>query len=115
GSTSLLGGSGSSSINGGSAATVGPLGSLASKDYTVGGNFSIGKSDATGMIALVDINGDGLPDKVFRQNDKLFYRPNLGKNQTFGDKLPITGISHFSFSKTTFNSFGFEANVTPVF
>ncbi|PHN08263.1 SpvB/TcaC N-terminal domain-containing protein [Flavilitoribacter nigricans] len=115
GNTSLLGGSGSSSFSGGSAATVGPLGSLATKDYTVGGNFAIGKSDATGLIALVDINGDGLPDKVFRQNDQLFYRPNLGGQQAFGDKFPIQGIKNFSVSKTNFNSVGFEANVTPVF
>lgn len=116
GSTSLLGGSGSNSINGGSAATVGPLGSLASKDFTVGGNFSIGKSDATGLIALVDINGDALPDKVFRENEKLFYRPNLGASaRAFGEKLPISGLNQFSTSKTTFNSIGFEANVTPVF
>lgn len=115
GDASALGGSGSTSVSGGSAATVGPLGSLATKDYTVGGNFALGKSDATGLIALVDINGDGLPDKVFRQDDRLFYRPNLGPEQAFGDKFPISGINQFSFSKTTFNSVGFEANVTPVF
>ena len=115
GDASALGGSGSTSISGGSAVTVGPLGSLATKDYTVGGTFNIGKSDATGLIALVDINGDGLPDKVFRQNDQLFYRPNLGGQQAFGNKFPISGIKQFSISKTTFNSIGFEANVAPVF
>lgn len=115
GDASLLGGSSSSSINGGSAATVGPLGSLASKDYTVGGSFSLGKSDANGLVALVDINGDGLPDKVFQQNDQLFYRPNLGTERAFGDKFAISGVKEFSVTKTNFSSFGFEANVTPVF
>jgi RHS repeat-associated protein len=115
GDASLLGGSSSNSINGGSAATVGPLGSLASKDYTVGGNFSIGKSDANGLLALVDINGDGLPDKIFQQNNQLFYRPNLGAEQAFGEKYAISGIKEFSVTKTNFSSFGFEANVTPVF
>ncbi|MCB0628125.1 MAG: SpvB/TcaC N-terminal domain-containing protein [Saprospiraceae bacterium] len=115
GDASLLGGSASTSINGGSAATVGPLGSLASKDYTVGGNFSIGKSDANGLIALVDIDGDGLPDKVFQEKDQLYYRSNLGASQSFGDKYAISGIKEFSVSKTNFHSFGFEANVTPVF
>ena len=115
GNTSLLGGSGSTSFSGGSAATVGPLGSLATKDYTVGGNFAIGKSDSDGLIALVDINGDGLPDKVFRQDDRLYFRPNLGQDHAFGDKLAIQGIRDFSISKTSFNSVGFEANVAPVF
>ncbi|MEM1120207.1 MAG: SpvB/TcaC N-terminal domain-containing protein, partial [Bacteroidota bacterium] len=116
--TTVLGGSTSSSFVGGSAATVGPLGPLASKEFTAGGNFAIGKSNAEGLVALVDINGDGLPDKVFKQNGNLFFRPNLkvsnGQN-AFGGKRPIKGIKIFSSMKTNIKSFGFEANVTPVF
>ncbi len=118
GSTSMLGGSKSSSFQAGSAATVGPIGSLASKEWTVGGNFALGNSSAEGLIALVDINGDGLPDKIFRQDDALWYRPNLADsdgNTGFGTRRPIVGIQQFSSIKTSITSIGFEANVTPVF
>ncbi|GJM33039.1 MAG: hypothetical protein DHS20C18_20400 [Saprospiraceae bacterium] len=117
GKTSALGGSSSSSFTGGSAATFGPIGSLVSKEFTVGGNFALGNSSAEGLIAMVDLNGDGLPDKVFREGDALWYRPNLAGNGTFGfgGKHPVLGINRFSSIKTSITSFGFEANITPVF
>ncbi len=118
GKTSALGGSSSNSFVAGSAATVGPIGSLASKEFTVGGNFALGNSSAEGLIAFVDINGDGLPDKVFKEANALWYRRNLAGNNGntgFGPKRPISGIQQFSTIKTSITSFGFEANVTPVF
>lgn len=37
--------------------------------------FSAGSSD--GLLSLTDVNGDSLPDKVFRTGAGVFYRPNL--------------------------------------
>lgn len=72
---------------------------------TVGANFSFSPSQSKGLLALVDINGDGLPDKVFNESNRIYYRPNLGKG-AFGDKLEIHGISTISFTKSQATSYG---------
>ncbi|MCB0639894.1 MAG: hypothetical protein KDC54_24900 [Lewinella sp.] len=113
GETSSLGGSNSSNFSAGAAATVGFNDfNLVSKDKTAGGTYAYGSSNDEGLVALVDINGDGLVDKVFRQDDALWYRPNLLAAGTtgFGQRRPIHGISQFSTAKTTSNSYGFEGN-----
>lgn len=116
GATSLLGGSKSSSSIIGSAATVGPIGPLASKEFTVGGSLLIGNAQTEGLLALVDINGDGLVDKVFRDPDanRLYYRANDGESG-FGDRRPINGIRQFSTTTSKSRIIGVEANVTPFF
>ncbi len=111
---SSLGTSTSGSIQFGTAVTFGPAGSVVTKDFTVGGTIGFGQNEAEGLIALVDINGDVLPDKVFRQDDAIRYRRNLGDG-TFGEVRTIAGISSFSFTKTSENSYGAEANVAPLF
>ena len=114
GETSILGGSSSSNFNVGGAATIGPNDFLLfSKDKTAGGTYAYGNSTDEGLIALVDINSDGLPDKVFRKNEALWYRPNNsvpGGTQSFGEQRPIHGISQFSTASTSSNSFGAEGN-----
>ncbi|MEM6397898.1 MAG: SpvB/TcaC N-terminal domain-containing protein [Bacteroidota bacterium] len=111
---SALGGATSTSVQVGTAVTFGPLGSPATKDYTVGGTVGGGSSTSTGALAFIDINGDGRPDKLIRQDNGLLYRPNLGDG-AFGDIRPINGISDFSRTESSEISFGFEANVAPVF
>ncbi|MFJ7215540.1 SpvB/TcaC N-terminal domain-containing protein [Amycolatopsis sp. NPDC098790] len=68
--------------------------------------FSAGSSE--GLLALTDVNGDSLPDKVFRTGAGVFYRPNLagpGGTPKFGDtpiKLPnLPGISAEETRSTT--------------
>jgi YD repeat-containing protein len=75
-----------------------PLGPVKSGSAGVKVGFSAGVSD--GLLALEDVNGDNLPDKVFRKNGGVFYRPNLavpGGQPKFGDtaiRLPdLPGIS----------------------
>ncbi|MFB7516554.1 SpvB/TcaC N-terminal domain-containing protein [Streptomyces sp. NPDC056144] len=73
---------------------------LTTKEGSVGlkVGFNAGQSD--GLSTLTDVNGDNLPDKVFRKNDGVYYRPNLagpGGAPKFGDtpvRLPnLPGIS----------------------
>ncbi|MEM7571438.1 MAG: SpvB/TcaC N-terminal domain-containing protein [Bacteroidota bacterium] len=111
---SSLGGSRSSSEQIGTAITFGPAGSPATKDFTLGGTIGAGRSSSIGVLALVDINGDALPDKVIRQDNGLVYRANLG-NGDFGPLRPINGINDFSITESSEISGGFEANLTPVF
>lgn len=112
---SIFGGSKSSSKSGGMSMTVGGPGSLYLKTWTVGGNFNFNSSTSDGLTALVDINGDGLPDKVFRKDGVLMYRGNLhssGDSMTFDPiAREIIGVKQFSTSKTSGNSKGVEANL----
>ena len=46
-------------------------------------------SSTDGVLAMIDLNGDGLPDKVFRQNGQSFFRLNTtkpGGQVTFSDQ-----------------------------
>ncbi|MBX2927667.1 MAG: hypothetical protein KF852_07535 [Saprospiraceae bacterium] len=119
GNFSVLGASSSSQGNIGGAVTFGPPILCGSKELSVGVNFSAGNSNSEGVITMLDIDGDNLPDKVFRRNGALFYRPNLsgatGGQMRFGDIRPVLGIDHFSQSNSSTSSFGFEANAFAFF
>ncbi|MEM9545141.1 MAG: SpvB/TcaC N-terminal domain-containing protein [Bacteroidota bacterium] len=103
-SPTILGGAKSWNISGGLAVTVGfVVGNPATKENTVGANGGGGTSNGTGIISLVDINGDGLPDKVWKEDDKLYYRANQMISDgipEFGEKVELTGVTDFSKSNT---------------
>ncbi len=84
------------SIGGGLALTIGLMEDVWSKEGTVGGSFEFDHSSNEGLVSMIDINGDGLPDKVMKKDNKLFYRANLGVAAMFGDLKPITGVNDFS-------------------
>lgn len=79
-----------------------------STSNTVGVSFSYSPSESKGLLALVDINGDGLADKVFKDSGKIYYRANLG-NGSFGERNEVHGISAISMSKSASTSYGFVA------
>ncbi len=73
------------------------------KEGSFGGAFTISGGATEAQAEFIDINGDGLPDKVFRAGGQVFYRlstsgPNLppGAQATFGDKHPVVGLSKLS-------------------
>lgn len=81
----------------GLALTVGFIGDAWSKQLTVGGDFQFDLTTNEGLVCLVDINGDGLPDKVFKKDNKLYYRANSKGTDSFGPPRPILGdINQFS-------------------
>lgn len=71
-----------------------------SKIGSFGGSFNIAGGQSNDVSTLVDLNGDGLPDKVFLSGGKVYYRPNLNRpggtrhtdNSWFGPAQTITGI-----------------------
>lgn len=111
---SALGGNKSKGGGLGTTITVGPNDGKHSKSNTAGASFGFSFSDNEGLLAMVDINGDGLADKVFkRQSGGLFFRPNQsGPNGTeeYGEDMPIHGISNFSKGKSRTLDFGVESN-----
>jgi YD repeat-containing protein len=113
--TSVLGGARSFSWSTGGALTIGANDFLLfSKDKTAGITFDYSNTEDEGLIALVDINGDGLPDKLMRKGDRLQYRANLavpGGTAGFADELrPVHGVQFFSQGKSNSYSPGVEAN-----
>jgi RHS repeat-associated protein len=82
------------------------------KGFTVGGHGgnSWGTSDTA--VILEDLDGDGLPDKVFKTKDGVYYRKNLaatGQN-AFGE-LQSINISDVGFSKSTSFNWGVDLNL----
>ena len=104
----------SSSFGVGASNTVGPNGSSICKNLSVGGNYGINGASTDGLTALVDIDGDGLPDEVFRENGVLKFHPNISKPGgafAFSNEAKsIMGVTQFSTSRTRGNSKGVEAN-----
>lgn len=110
-----LGGSGSSNLGFGASVTVGPPGPASNKNWTVGGNFSHTRSSGRSLLQLSDMNGDNLPDKVFKMNGQVKFRPNLMGQGTmaFGAPEAIAdgvGELHLMSSRTRSNTVGLEGN-----
>lgn len=116
---SLLGGTLTDNYSFGGSANVGPIGNPFLQSFTIGGSFGYSRSKGAGVCALVDINGDNLPDKLFRKNQQLYYRPNLAGTNTFGfgTDLLLTGLAsaQFSETKTRSTNRGVEAHAGPIF
>lgn len=92
--------------------TVGGPGALWSKCNTVGGNFGSGRSKSEGMITMIDINGDGLSDKVYLKDGAFKYRANLfgpGGTMSFGDEITVNGMGTFQREKSKSTNYGLEA------
>ena len=97
---SALGGSTSSSIGGSFYAGVGYDDQASSATGTVGGSFNYSNDKSKGLSTFIDLNGDGLPDKVYRDGNSLYYRPQLRASETgdviYGESIKVNGISSFS-------------------
>ncbi len=116
--SSVFGTNTSSSFGGGLVVTFGlAFGDFGSKSFTAGGGGTLSGSDSEGLVALVDITGDGKPDKVFKKQDKLYYRKNLSTSLVgtgmFGGMEPISGITKFSKSQSDGNTTILEFNPFP--
>jgi RHS repeat-associated protein len=82
------------------------------KGFTVGGHGgnSWGTSDTAAL--LEDLDGDGLPDKVFKNKDGVYYRKNLaGSGQLAFGELEEINIHDVGFSKSTSFNWGVDLNL----
>ncbi|MFC7615672.1 SpvB/TcaC N-terminal domain-containing protein [Actinokineospora soli] len=73
--------------------------------------YNAGSSD--GLLALADVNGDNLPDKVFRSGGGIFYRANLsgpGGQTRFSDTpVRLSGLPGISSERTRSTTVGVES------
>lgn len=110
-----LGGTTGTSTNVSFYAGVGVIDGSPWKGNTVGGSYSHSTDNSKGLSTFVDLNGDGLPDKVYRQGGALYYRPQLRENDNgnivYGSPIKINGISSFSTTKSSTNTGGAKATV----
>ncbi|MBO7585936.1 MAG: hypothetical protein J6T13_01990 [Bacteroidales bacterium] len=63
------------SLGGTGAAGLGP--DVCTTIATLGANSAYSNSQSEGLMTLVDLDGDGLADKVFKKNGRLFFRKQL--------------------------------------
>lgn len=83
-------------------------GTTLGKDFTAGASFGYNQSTSEGQMALIDIDGDGLSDMVYKENDGLYYCPQtiVNNTTTFGNKIKIqsNGVSVSNFSRNKSSS-----------
>lgn len=82
---------------------------------TAAGSYNYSQNKEETQISFVDINGDGLPDKVYKPTtgNNLKYLPNLGlinNNGAFGNAITIQDLSSLDKTKSRTNGFGFDFN-----
>jgi RHS repeat-associated protein len=84
-----------------------------SKSNSAGFKVGHNSGSSDGLLALADVNGDNLPDKVFRSGGGVFYRPNLsgpGGQARFGDTpIRLTNLPAISSEKTRSRTVGVES------
>lgn len=84
-----------------------------SKSNSAGLKVGFNTGSSEGLLALTDVNGDNLPDKVFRTGSGVFYRPNLsgpGGQARFGDTpVRLTNLPAISAERTTSGTVGVES------
>ncbi|WP_159802450.1 SpvB/TcaC N-terminal domain-containing protein, partial [Flavobacterium sp. MK4S-17] len=106
---SVLGTSVSSGFSIGMRGGIGPGMNVLSVSNTIGGSLSSSKNSQDTRISFIDINGDGLPDKVYKNNSGVRYRENNGTG--FGPLYEVNGISRLTTTKSRTRGSGFDANI----
>lgn len=110
-----LGGTTSSSTSGSFYLGVGLADGGKWKSNTIGGSYNYSKDTSKGLSTFADLNGDGLPDKVYRKDGALYYRPQLrdfdNGEVSYGEPIKVKGISSFATTKSSTNSGGAKAVV----
>ncbi len=86
---------------------LGLLGNPGSKNMTVGTQFGSNSSNSNGINTLIDISGDGLPDKVFIKNSSIEYHKNNGHGFD-NNTISITGIRQFSEDESRTSNHGYQ-------
>jgi RHS repeat-associated protein len=103
----------SSSTGGGGHLYVGYNPTSPSKSNSAGVKVGYNAGSSDGLVSLTDVNGDNLPDKVFRTGNGVFYRPNeSGPNgQTkFGDTpIRLENLPGIMSERTSSGTVGIES------
>jgi hypothetical protein len=113
-SATALGLSHSSSANIGGTVAVGWGGEIWNSKNSGGGNYSHGQTTFETAMTLVDLDGDGLSDKVFLGQRGMYFcrRTNTGDSTiAFESPVLIESASHFLTGNTVSNTFGVQLSL----
>ena len=116
---SALGGTRGRSAGGHLYVGIGPFdGKLMLKSNTNGGKIGFNRSSSETLLTLADMDGDGLPDKVFKDEkgaptdgSVFYYRPNLarpGGTAGFGAPVRLRGVASIGRENVTSTTAGAE-------
>ncbi|MCP1995254.1 SpvB/TcaC N-terminal domain-containing protein, partial [Flavobacterium sp. HSC-61S13] len=81
-----------------------------SRAATLGGNLGGGSSNSETKVLMADIDGDGLPDKIFKGGSAFFYRKNLG-NRFSSEVFSIKNLPNLNYSKTSSSDKSVSLNI----
>ncbi len=60
---------------------------------TAGGAFNYSNDKSKGLSTFIDLNGDGLPDKVYRSGNSVYYRPQIHDSESgeisYGEPIKV--------------------------
>ena len=98
-----IGGSLNLSAGAGGGADVGTGFNACSKDVSVGYSLNYSIGGGAGLATLADINGDGLPDRVYRLNNQVYYKPQIAGSNAFGTERKLGASSFLSDNSATFH------------
>ena len=99
------------SVGGTAAVGIAPLVCLTSS--SVGVNYKRSESSSESRMALVDLDGDGLPDKVYVMGDTVYFCRQIldGDQNYFADTIRLRNISHILEESSYSNTFGVQASL----
>ena len=108
-----LGLSHSRSWNAGGAVTAGLGTNVFNSSKSLGGNYTRNQSTSESLMTLIDLDGDGLADKVFVRGGKMYFCKHRrdGNGQIYFDGAEfIEGASHFFKESSYSNTFGAQTS-----
>lgn len=99
------------SVGGTAAVGIAPLVCLTSS--SVGVNYKRSESSSESRMVLVDLDGDGLPDKVYVMGDTVYFCRQIldGDQNYFADTIRLRNISHILEESSYSNTFGVQASL----
>ena len=114
--SSALGATKGKSWSLGGTASIGLGANVALSSVSAGGNFDYSRSQSEGLLTLIDLNGDGLADKVYKKSGQVWFRPQIRDSEThfhFGTPVQLNGIS--DFLKETSNNIDWGLQLSALF
>ena len=118
GKSTALGATKGKSWSAGGTATVGAGPVVPITSLSAGGNFNYSRSRTDGALTLIDLDGDGLADKVFKKDGRVWYRSQVADSTDadgnyffhYGPKVPVAGMSDFLKETGSTTSWGLQAS-----
>lgn len=71
--------------------------------FTFGATYGESYSNSIDLMGLIDVNGDGLTDIIFKDNDGIKFKPRINRtgSNLFGSIQSITSIGNIGITKGT--------------